>query len=272
MMGRLGQNLEIKMNVAQYPWTSGMRTMLAETKLNRAQRPTCKRVGWMLALLLSLITFGSRTAEAQRQFNPFPSISLNGLDPSEPVTLSADFSYSDSTSGVLNVVAELARDRYVYSVTQEPGGPLPTKITLAGPPSVRLTGAFEPDQPPSKKKSKIYSGLTVEEHRDIVTWSAPIEFPAGFTGEITIDVDCQVCAPSGSCVPIEQTLTAAPIQPPPNPATQATNGAAKSGDKKAGKDSAGVFRAEDSAVEWIGKSSASAKPGSRARAAADREA
>ncbi len=106
----------------------------------------------------------------------------------------------------LFVAATMKPTWHVYSITQPPGGPVATKITLAESAQYRLTGDFEASPPPKKKKEEAFGGLMVESHYDRVVWYAPIEFAAGIDpANVKIEgtVRLQPCDPN-SCLPPER--------------------------------------------------------------------
>ena len=145
---------------------------------------------------------------------------------------------------------------HVYSLTQPAGGPLPTKLTPSGPAEVKLLGEFKADRAPLKKRYDAWPGLTIEEHEKEVTWSAPIQLPAGFDGSIEVTVAALVCKTDGSCIPLNKKLVAA--QQAGNPAAVATTETAAAAKVE-------PFRNEDSVVQWSGQiTPVRATPGSRA--------
>lgn len=160
-------------------------------------------------------------AQNDAELNVFPDISFGALDDAagRPSSWSASYT-ADGDKGELTVSARLSGRWHVYSVTQEPGGPLPTKISIAKPDSVKLDGKFSPDSPPAKSVSDIYEGLTIEEHSDEVTWTAPLKLPSDFSGDITVTVNALACMTDGSCVPINETLTAKRVEGESKPKTE----------------------------------------------------
>ncbi|WP_167547191.1 protein-disulfide reductase DsbD family protein [Stieleria maiorica] len=173
----------------------------------------------VVAVVLAGFTpIGQPSASAQGSFDAsslgqtddvFGGISFGGLSESqqEPVTWSASY-VTNGQQGRLEIEATVGRSWHIYSTTQPPGGPLPTKFTIASPKSVSLAGKFKPDHPPMKSVSDIYPGVTIEEHEGVVRWSAAIQLPAGFQDPIKVDVKALVCQTGGSCMPANETLTA----------------------------------------------------------------
>jgi suppressor for copper-sensitivity B len=107
---------------------------------------------------------------------------------------------------VLAVTATLEEGWHLYSITQKPGGPKPTRIALAADSPRRLAGAFVPDAAPQSHEAAdipAWKGLVIEEHAGTVTWRAPLA-PGG-DGDVRGTVSLQLCR-DNSCLPPE-TLT-----------------------------------------------------------------
>lgn len=169
---------------------------------------------WMLSLWVLLLTGvtsaqdGFGTGSFGGGDDVFGGINFGGLsdEQEQPVTWEARY-VADGQQGRLEIEATLGRSWHIYSTTQPAGGPLPTKFSIASPNSVSLAGAFVPDEPPTKSVSEVYPGVTIEEHGDVV-WTAPIRLPAGFQGDIKVNVKALVCQTDGSCMPANESLTA----------------------------------------------------------------
>ena len=226
---------------------------------------------WMILAIACLPSIAAIPVSAQDDFagDLFPNgLSLNGFgdQPDEPDQWKASYALDEAGKGILNVQVELAPDYHIYSVTQPPGGPLKTKITLRGPRGVKATGVFQPNEPPTKSPSDVWKGVTVEEHEGLVIWSAPIAVPADFSDPIEVVVDGLVCRTGGACLPVEQQLTATlGAALPAQQATSAQTGpTAESGGKHeflVGK----PYREPEYAVQWrAGLSTGTVKPGGKA--------
>lgn len=198
-------------------WLRGRGTMLPRRRSmmsGRRSKMSRLRAGggaFWSALLVILMAVATPAAAQNDSGDLFPELSLGSQQAAsgEPVTWSARYlAGPEATTGRVEVKAKLANRWHLYSLTQKPGGPLPTKLSIQSPDSVRTTSAWSPDEPPAKSVSKIYGGLTVEEHAGSVVWSAPIELPPDYRDEIQVVVEGLVCKTDGSCVPVEQTLTA----------------------------------------------------------------
>lgn len=166
--------------------------------------------GTWLGLLMVL---GTSSLVAQDDFGApelFPDFSLGQFDavPGDPYEWSANYTVTEAGSAQLNVQVSVDATWHVYSVTQEPGGPTKTKLSIVGPSSVKATAAFTPSEPPHKSRSTVFKGVTVEEHEGVVVWSAPITVPDGFKEPIRVAIDALVCKTDGSCIPVTEELTA----------------------------------------------------------------
>src|SRR5690606_7716434 len=79
-----------------------------------------------------------------------PSARAQGVDfaassDTNPVTLSAQIiSGSGNQPARLEVKAVMSGGYYIYSITQPPGGPIASKITVPGSDQYRLLGDFQP--------------------------------------------------------------------------------------------------------------------------------
>ena len=117
---------------------------------------------------------------------------------------------SEGKLGRVSVTADIAPGWHMYSTTQPEGGPMATKLKLLSE-TVNLTGPFIPDHAPDIGSDKAWPSLPIEEHHDVVSWTAPFTVaqelnPAQDTLQVAIDG--QVCMTGGSCIPISEKLTA----------------------------------------------------------------
>jgi thiol:disulfide interchange protein len=165
--------------------------------------------------LLGGLLLAAPGAIAQSAGDVFPNITSLGNSGSqnadEVVTWKASYEVAADGRGQVHVAANLATHWHIYSTTQPAGGPKRTQISIRGPEGVTLTGEFAPDREPAKSVSAVYNGLTVEEHQEMVVWSAPISAPAGFNQPVEITVRGLVCMAedeNGRCMPINETLIA----------------------------------------------------------------
>jgi thiol:disulfide interchange protein len=137
---------------------------------------------------------------------------------SEPVTLESSFTpATNERPAMLVLTARVALGKHIYSVSQPPGGPRPTRIELAQSKDYRLLGTFAAHPQPTKRveEGPVWAGLEIQEHEGEVTWYAPIEFTAGVDPaklKINGSVHMEACETSGYCEPVRKEFTAALAQ------------------------------------------------------------
>ena len=121
----------------------------------------------------------------------------------EPVVISARIEARD-TSNVLVIVAKLGSGWHLYSLEQKPGGPRPTKITIADESAYLPEAPFVATPPPEKKTIDGvpgWEGLIVEEHAGTVTWTAPLEKnPQSKKDAVVGNISLQLCK-DNACTP-----------------------------------------------------------------------
>ncbi|MEX0939513.1 MAG: thioredoxin family protein [Pirellulales bacterium] len=175
----------------------------------------------LIAAVALLCTFGlasvamSQTGvdqSAPLPIQPLPPIdTLTGAPEPQisdtPVEVQSHFTAPDGDRpAMLYVTAKIADGYHIYSITQAPGGPIATTISLEPAPQYSLAGEFTSQQPPTTHiEPEIWPGLPLEEHYGTVTWSAPIEFALGFEpSDVTIEggLGVQVCYET-NCLPPE---------------------------------------------------------------------
>ncbi len=169
----------------------------------------------VLACMVIAAATAPRMVTAQDDFDfsgglipQFPASSFSAKT-NEPATWTASYDAEPGTTlGELKIEVKLAKGWHIYSTTQPSGGPLPTKISVAKPDSVKATASFKPDREPTRSVSTEFKGVTIEEFENRVTWTAPLSIPADYRGPISIELDALVCTSDGSCLPIEETLEA----------------------------------------------------------------
>jgi len=119
----------------------------------------------------------------------------------EPVRIEARI--EPGTGGgpdVLAVTATLEEGWHLYAVSQKPGGPIATRVTVAEDSSRRVAGPFVPDAEPTRRTVDdvpAWKGMVIEEHSGRVTWRAPLE-PG--SGEARGAVSLQLCQDT-TCLP-----------------------------------------------------------------------
>jgi thiol:disulfide interchange protein len=93
---------------------------------------------------------------------------------------------------------------HIYSITQQPGGPVATRIEVSAAPGMRIVGDFQPTPPPETTTDpKAFGDLPLEKHTGTVIWTAPIELaPDVDPAKLKIDgkLVVQACN-ANSCVP-----------------------------------------------------------------------
>ena len=162
----------------------------------------CRVVAAVLALPVAIGSGALASAADTAPFDPLASISAALGSPAQ-VTAAIE---SGAKGNMLVVTASLEEGWHLYSLEQKPGGPQPTKITLAADSPVKLAGPFRPDAPPHKRTIKDvpgWNGLVVEEHAGTVTWRAPLaESPDGKAAKVRGSVSLQLCR-DNACTPPE---------------------------------------------------------------------
>ncbi len=136
-----------------------------------------------------------------------------------PVTVKAQFTTPTAEKQArLFITATIEPEWHVNSITQAPGGPLPTKIEISTPPGVRVVDEFRSSVlPKTVKDPDAYGDLPLETHQGTVTWYAPINLAADIDparlridGKLTI----QACNDSSKfCLPPTPIAFAAALGP-----------------------------------------------------------
>jgi len=212
-----------------------------------------------------MIALVSATAMAQSDLQTgldvFPNLSFGKTAKAtekDPASFTATLEPTTTGAATLSVTAKLANGYHVYSITQADGGPTPTKITLADKSGAELAGEFSADSEPLKSVNKAWPGLTIEEHSDAVTWTAPVTI-SGDSPKVRVQVSALVCSSiDGACVPFNKTLIAT-WKKPISPGIPATQAAPQS------TSALTTFREGDYVVQWTGGVAPSrVAPGQRA--------
>ncbi|MEZ6135417.1 MAG: thioredoxin family protein [Pirellulaceae bacterium] len=161
----------------------------------------------MLAMSLAGLTWAQK---GQGNFGG-GGFGIPQLPGAQQVTFEASFELEKGTkNGRVHITAEIEDGWHVYSVTQPPGGPLVTEITVEAD-AVELTGPFAADAAPEIHEEDIYPGVPIEEHYGQVTWSAPFQLKKEIEPESTtlsVSARGQVCITDGSCVQFSDTVEA----------------------------------------------------------------
>jgi len=166
-----------------------------------------QRFAMMLIALLVSVSVATDVALAQ----------FGTPDTDKPiVTGTASFKMlADSkTEGQLTVQLKITDGFHVYSVTQKPGGPIPSKIKL-GKNSINVQlGAVSPTESPELHDYDVYPNLVVEEHKRSVTWKASLQFTTAVKNpaelKLLVNYSGLACTDDlGICQPVDLSLTAA---------------------------------------------------------------
>ena len=131
-----------------------------------------------------------------------------GQDTRSKISLDAQFTASaDGEPARLFVTATIEPGWHIYSITQPPGGPKRTTISVDPFDAYRMLGDFQATTEPDRDREaeRLFGGLIVEIRHETVTWHAPIELapnvdPASVT--ITGKVKAQLCD-ANSCLPTD---------------------------------------------------------------------
>ncbi|MGA2618286.1 MAG: thioredoxin family protein [Thermoguttaceae bacterium] len=131
----------------------------------------------------------------------------------QPLAVRAGFTAPAANGRVeLRVTATIQSGWHIYSVTQAAGGPMATKISLDPSGGSRLIGPIQVSPPPDKKEQPVFGkGFIAETHEGTVTWSAPIELPAGAEpGKLAVRglLSAQACLGDERCEQREVPFTA----------------------------------------------------------------
>ncbi|HEY4310683.1 MAG TPA: thioredoxin family protein [Pirellulales bacterium] len=155
----------------------------------------------------------------------FAQLDLGALNPSGkaapagnagPVTVTARIApASDSGPAQLVVTADVAPGWHIYSLTQKPGGPVKSKITVEPSTDVKLAGEFKSATAPDIHPEPAFDNLPVEAHEGRVVWTAPLELSSGADAaklSITGKLGFQACDAKSCMPPKSLPFTAAPVE------------------------------------------------------------
>jgi suppressor for copper-sensitivity B len=137
------------------------------------------------------------------QLNPLGAPSIGGGE-GDLVLVGRYRLAEGSGEGELTIEAGVAPGWHVYSITQLPGGPQKSKLTVAPSEQFRLLGPFVAEQPPRVKRYEFFD-VPVEEHDGTVAWTAPIRLAANVLPHqvaFQVTFEGQICQDDGVCIPI----------------------------------------------------------------------
>lgn len=162
-----------------------------------------RRLGAGLAVAIGLLaSVAGMSARAQDNF--FQPIEAGGGVPEGPVVKVTAFFTEPDASGkgsTLHVTAQIEPNWHIYSLTQAPGGPVPTSIKTTPAAGVTV-GKFTSLLKPHESKEPAFDDMVVETHEHLARWTAPIEFASGVDPtklELKGTVFAQACA--NVCLP-----------------------------------------------------------------------
>ncbi|MBN1393579.1 MAG: thioredoxin family protein [Pirellulales bacterium] len=192
------------------------------------------RVRVAIAVLMCLTVLAApRTARAGDGFDALEGPLFSAAPPSRESVVAVTAQFTPSTAdraGELTISVRIEPTWHIYSITQAPGGPLPTEIKLHPSAEYRLLGDFRAAPLPDSKIEPAFNNLAVETHHDLVEWRAPIEVRPGADPaalEIGGIVRVQPCNPD-SCSPPQEipflarlapNAAAAPVAAPAPPSS-----------------------------------------------------
>ncbi len=109
-------------------------------------------------------------------------------------SLNAAKSVKPGSKVEVRLSANISGGWYLYSLTQPPGGPNATRITVASEPTFKLAGTIK--APPPKVKFDENFGINTESYAGAVTFTIPVQVAIDVpTGKQTLAVNArfQVC-------------------------------------------------------------------------------
>ncbi|MFM8434655.1 MAG: cytochrome c biogenesis protein CcdA, partial [Planctomycetia bacterium] len=146
------------------------------------------------------------SAAARADGPPLDSLASLTAGLASPIRVEAAVERGPDGGDVLAVTAVLEEGWHLYSLDQKPGGPKPTKITVAADSPQMPNGPFRSAEPPTRRTVDDvpgWKGVVVEEHSGRVTWRAPLAAnPAGKAAAIHGSVSVQLCR-DNACTPPE---------------------------------------------------------------------
>ena len=178
---------------------------------NSSLKPVILRV-CTFAIVIALV-FPALAQTKGKQFDGLSLPTTNFALPGKPdakVEFSAQYELENGTkNGRLTVTAKIADGWHVFSVTQPPGGPKPSKFKLKSD-FLKLTGPFAADHAPEIGSAEdVWPGLPLEEYHEKVVWTAPFELTKDIDSaktEIEVEFDGQACM--DSCVEVKDSIKA----------------------------------------------------------------
>ncbi|MCC9609097.1 thioredoxin family protein [Blastopirellula sp. JC732] len=176
------------------------------------------RLSSIVTLLLwtALVSLPLNSSVHAQGFDPFAGLEGldNGFASNDPnLKVTGKFVVDPAKHfGLIEVTAAVDDGWYLYSITQKPGGPLPSKLTLTPNEAVLTIGKFATDQKPKIVPPDDIMPVPQEKHYHSVTWKAPFAYADGVDPQslvLDLQYSGQTCSDSGTCVPQRAKLTAA---------------------------------------------------------------
>ena len=168
--------------------------------MDRRSRLCGYRAGLLIALACATV-ISARAEDAGPAAGLFDPLAGVTAELGRPVKITAAIEPGAAGApDVLAVTATLEEGWHLYSLTQRPGGPRATVITVAPDSPRRVVGPFVPDAEPHRHEVDdvpAMKGLVLEEHAGKVTWRAPLERG---TGDVRGTVALQLCQ-NNACTP-----------------------------------------------------------------------
>ena len=115
--------------------------------------------------------------------------------PAQVAHWSAELAPAKPTAGAkaeITLTAAIMQGWHLYSISQPPGGPIPTKISFPQGSAITLAGTV--DAPAPKKAFDSSFGIDTETYTDSVAFKIPVQVAsAGETAAANVNVRFQVC-------------------------------------------------------------------------------
>ncbi len=128
--------------------------------------------------------------------------------------------------GKLEIFAQIPDGFKIYSLSQEAGGPFPSKLHLAE--EVEVQGKIRPEPAPHSEKDELTWGdITIETHVNSVSWTADFLWkdPNAPPAQVSGSVEAQMCD-ANSCLPPKKFPFTAPVPEAVKVSENAQDGAA----------------------------------------------
>lgn len=159
----------------------------------------CRLVFLSFACLLACGTAVFAQGSLLDQLNPQGGLGTSPIG--NVVTLSAKvLPAQDTHPAKLVVTAIIQPGWHIYSITQAPGATIPSELRVSESDQFRLLGPFVASPEPKRHKEPLFDNAVLEEHENLVTWTAPIALAESIVAaDIAGELYFQACAES--CLP-----------------------------------------------------------------------